>query len=43
MKELVENSLSDRNVMKDNVDYQRKMAGDISIDEFKKIFEKCTK
>lgn len=43
MKELVETSLNDRIIMKDNIDYQRKMAGDISIDEFKKTFEKCTK
>ena len=43
MRELVENSLSNRDVMKANIDYQRKMAGDISIDEFKKTFEKCTK
>src|SRR5699024_5325755 len=43
MRELVENSLSNRDVMKANIDYQRKMAGDISIDEFKKTFEKSTK
>ena len=43
MKELVETSLNDRIIMKDNIDYQRKMAGDISVDEFKKTFEKCTK
>lgn len=43
MRELVENSLSNRDIMKANIDYQRKMAGDISIDEFKKTFEKCTK
>ena len=43
MKELVETSLNDIIIMKDNIDYQRKMAGDISVDEFKKTFEKCTK